>query len=318
VPFLVAWHFPNFEHWKKSACCEGSEPTAPIWKNWYAGQWKDAWDVVEYVAANLDRLRDETLVKTPTCLRLTDGTFYAFEGCSNTSGCCEGSCTHVWNYAQALPYLFPALQRSQREAEYRYSMREDGFVEFRIPLPLGTKPKPDFKFHPCADGQMGAVMQVYREWLVSGDTEWLREIWPLAKRALEFAWKYWDADRDGVMEGLQHNTYDIEYYGPNTMMGSLYLGALRAGEEIAKIVSDDEERRVLHPEGEARRPRGLARTPQRPRRAPRDGRALPLAQIPGRRRLPQRSVARPVVHRDAQPGHTLRAKKRPQGPSRDL
>ncbi len=39
----------------------------------------------------------------------------------------------------------------------------------------------------------------------------------------------WDPDRDGVMEGIQHNTYDIEFHGPNTMMGSFYLGALRAG-----------------------------------------------------------------------------------------
>ena len=50
------------------------------------------------------------------------------------------------------------------------------------------------------------------------------------KASLEYAWRYWDRDRDGVMEGLQHNTYDIEFWGPNTMMGSFYLGALRAGE----------------------------------------------------------------------------------------
>ena len=34
------------------------------------------------------------------------------------------------------------------------------------------------------------------------------------------------------------NTYDINFEGPNTMIGSLYLGALRAGEEMAKIVAD--------------------------------------------------------------------------------
>jgi len=55
---------------------------------------------------------------------------------------------------------------------------------------------------------------------------------------LQFAWKYWDADRDGIMEGMQHNTYDIEFYGPNTMTGSLYLAALRAGEEIAKRLGE--------------------------------------------------------------------------------
>ena len=262
VPFLITWYFPTVEHWEKPACEEGCEGAkSPTWRNWYANQWKDAWDVARYVKERLERLHEETvrfrdalfastlpthvldavssqisILKTPSVLRLEDGTFYGFEGCSNTRGCCPGSCTHVWNYAQALPYLFPELQRSMREADYTYSMADDGFIQFRMPLPLGTKP--DFRFHPAADGQMGGVIQVYREWLVSGDTEWLRGIWPKTKKALEFAWKYWDADRDGLMEGMQHNTYDNEFYGPNTMMGSLYLGALRAAEEMANALGE--------------------------------------------------------------------------------
>jgi non-lysosomal glucosylceramidase len=256
IPFFITWYFPVFVHWRKP---EGQPPAT--WRNHYASLWSDSWHVAAYTAGELPRLHAETklfldtlfestlpthvldavssqvsILKTPTCLRLQDGTFYAFEGCSNTQGCCEGSCTHVWNYAQALPYLFPALQRSQREADWENSMQDDGFVTFRMPLPLGTKAEPSF--HPAADGQMGTVMQAYREWLICGDDEWLQRIWPKAKKALEFAWVYWDADRDGVMEGMQHNTYDIEFYGPNTMMGSLYLGALRAGEEMAKVVGD--------------------------------------------------------------------------------
>jgi len=40
------------------------------------------------------------------------------------------------------------------------------------------------------------------------------------------------------MEGEQHNTYDIEFFGPNTMMTTLYLGALKAGELMALVVGD--------------------------------------------------------------------------------
>ncbi len=202
--------------------------------------------VLDAVSANI------SILKSPTVLRLEDGTFYGFEGCNNASGCCEGSCTHVWNYAQALPFLFPALQRSQREADYKYAMRDDGFIQFRLPLPLGAAP--DFRFHPAADGQMGGVMQVYREWMISGDTEWMKRQWPSARKALEFAWKYWDADRDGVMEGMQHNTYDIEFYGPNTLMETLYLGALLAGERMARACGDDasaDEYRRLFEKGSA-------------------------------------------------------------------
>ena len=274
VPFVVGWHFPNFEHWNKepadgaAGCCgEGGACSAAArgktWKNHYVSVWGDAWEAAVYTAENLERLDSETrlfceklfsstvpsyvldavssqisVLKTPTCLRLQDGTFYGFEGCNNTSGCCEGSCTHVWNYAQALPYLFPGLQRSIAEAHFANSMMEDGFVQFRMPLPLGTRAEPTF--HPAADGQMGCVMQIYREWLISGDRDWLEKVWPDTKGMLEFAWKYWDADRDGVMEGMQHNTYDIEFHGPNTMTGSLYLGALRAGEELAREMGEEE------------------------------------------------------------------------------
>ena len=258
IPFILSWYFPVFErYW-------GKEEPKQAWKNYYATVWKDAWDVALYVALNLNRLWRETklfhdalctstlpthvldavssqlsTLKTHTCIRLEDGTFYGFEGCSNEAGCCEGSCTHVWNYAQALQYLFPNLQRSMLDAHFTNSVEEDGFMTFRMPLPLGVKAKPTF--HPAADGQMGIVLQVYRQWLISGDEAWLKQAWPTVKRILEFAWKYWDADKDGVMEGMQHNTYDIEFYGPNTMTGSLYLAALRAAAEVAHHVGEEEK-----------------------------------------------------------------------------
>jgi hypothetical protein len=47
-----------------------------------------------------------------------------------------------------------------------------------------------------------------------------------------------DGNDDGLVEGQQHNTYDINFYGPNTMVGSLYLAALRAGEEMARESGD--------------------------------------------------------------------------------
>jgi hypothetical protein len=60
------------------------------------------------------------------------------------------------------------------------------------------------------------------------------------RNALEYAWREggWDADRDGVMEGVQHNTYDVEFYGPNPLSGVYYLGALRACEEMARAAGD--------------------------------------------------------------------------------
>jgi uncharacterized protein (DUF608 family) len=85
-------------------------------------------------------------------------------------------------------------------------------------------------------------MKVYRDWKLSGDGPWLRGLWPQVRKALAFAWIKggWDADRDGVMEGCQHNTMDVEYYGPNPQMEIWYLGALRAAGEMAREVGDRE------------------------------------------------------------------------------
>jgi non-lysosomal glucosylceramidase len=68
----------------------------------------------------------------------------------------------------------------------------------------------------------------------------LRRVWPDVKRALSFAWVPggWDANKDGVMEGCQHNTMDIEYFGPNPEIEFWYLGALKAGAAMAKYMKD--------------------------------------------------------------------------------
>ncbi|GIX07287.1 MAG: hypothetical protein KatS3mg115_1690 [Candidatus Poribacteria bacterium] len=258
LPVWMLWYNPIFEkYWDRV------EPK-PTWRNYYATRFESVTAVAEYLARHADRLEAKTrqfqealfsstlpesvldaisanlsILKSPTCLRLEDGTFYAFEGCSPGAGCCEGTCTHVWNYAQALPYLFPQLERSVREADYKINLHEDGHMTFRMPLPLGVIP--DASFHAAADGQLGGVMKVYREWQICGDTEWLRKLWPSVRRALEYAWKYWDPDQDGVMEGVQHNTYDIEFFGPNSMLGSFYLGALRAAEEMARALGEEEQ-----------------------------------------------------------------------------
>ncbi|MEJ2705236.1 MAG: GH116 family glycosyl hydrolase, partial [Sedimentisphaerales bacterium] len=48
-----------------------------------------------------------------------------------------------------------------------------------------------------------------------------------------------DSNGDGLIEDSQHNTFDINFEGPNTFVGSLYLAALRAGEQMAKEMGDE-------------------------------------------------------------------------------
>jgi hypothetical protein len=83
-------------------------------------------------------------------------------------------------------------------------------------------------------------MKMYRDWQLSGDDVLLETLWPNVKKALEFCWIKggWDADKDGVMEGCQHNTMDVEYFGPNPQMELWYLGALKAGSKMASYLGD--------------------------------------------------------------------------------
>ena len=187
-------------------------------------------EVVEAVAANL------TILKSPTVLRQTDGRLWCWEGCSDERGCCAGSCTHVWNYAQAISHLFPALERSLRETEFYESQSSEGHQQFRSALPIRPIAH---TYHAASDGQLGGIMKVYREWRISGDTAWLRRFWPSVKMSLEYCIRTWDPRGRGVLEEPHHNTYDIEFWGPDGMCTSFYLGALTAAAEMGGALGED-------------------------------------------------------------------------------
>ncbi len=87
---------------------------------------------------------------------------------------------------------------------------------------------------------MGTIVRLYREWRLTGDEQFLRELWPAASKALDFAFDYWDSDKDFVLDSQQHNTYDIEFYGPNSLCNSMFFAALKAGAEMAEHVGDAE------------------------------------------------------------------------------
>lgn len=256
ISFLLAWYFPVREnYWNDEKEVKGQKL-----RNYYGTRFQSAWEVGSHTISRLKELEEKTrtfddifystnlpgyvletvssqaaIIRTNTCMLLDGKQFFAFEGCDDNAGCCPMNCAHVWNYEQALAFLYPELERSMRHTDYTYDMRSDDSMAFRTLVPVG---RAQWDFRPAADGQMGTIMKLYREWQISGDDDFLRQLWPAAKRALEFSWTHWDADKDGLFEGQQHNTYDIEFYGPNPMMSTLYQGALRAGELMATAMGD--------------------------------------------------------------------------------
>jgi len=242
---------------QKCAC------TSTYHEPWYAGRFSSIGEVADYWEKNRERLRSAsamfrdafydstlpaevieaaaanlTILKSPTVLRQTDGRMWCFEGCCDSRGCCHGSCTHVWNYAQAVPHLFPELERSLRSTEFNESQNEEGHQTFRSALPIRPVAH---TYHAASDGQLGGIMKVYREWRISGDTGWLEEIWPKVKQSLNYCIRTWDPRGVGVLEEPHHNTYDIEYWGPDGHCSSFYLGALAAAAEMGTALGEDDD-----------------------------------------------------------------------------
>ena len=127
--------------------------------------------------------------------------------------------------------MLTSLERTLRETEFRVSQNTEGHQNFRVNLPISAPPH---NFHAAADGQLGGIMKVYREWRISGDTQWMKDLFPAVKKSLDYCIRTWDPLHKGYLEEPHHNTYDIEFWGPDGMCTSFYLGALTAFIEMGK------------------------------------------------------------------------------------
>ncbi len=280
IRFVLAWNTPiQYNYW---APFKDENDKDVTWKNYYATQFKNSHATAEYGLLHFDELFSKTkrfteslqnsslpdfvidaisanlsVLKSPTVLRLEDGSFWGWEGVHDRIGLCEGSCQHVWNYAYALPFLFPNLERSMRENTMVHGTYEHGKTTFRIPLPLGRRLEKSFR--ACVDGQMGEVIKCYREWKISGDDEWLRKHADSIFSMLEYAWSdsnldAWDANCDGVLEGRQHHTLDTELFGENSWLQGFYSLALDCAAQIADALGEKDRAkkyRKLYTQGKA-------------------------------------------------------------------
>ncbi|MCD6338772.1 MAG: hypothetical protein J7M29_05260 [Verrucomicrobia bacterium] len=243
VDAFIAWRFPNFYSRGNGNARVG---------HYYATRFRSALDAARYVARHWDRLTGETrrwvetwydstlpywfldrtlanvsTLATATCYRFADGRFWAWEGI----GCCPGTCTHVWHYAQGPGRLFPELERLQRErVDFGVALHPDGGIGMRAGLRGANE--------PAHDGQCGRILGALREHQMSDDDAFLRRLWPKIKLAIEYMIRK-DGNGNGIVEGPQPNTLDAAWHGKISFLASLYLAALRAGEAMAREVGDN-------------------------------------------------------------------------------
>lgn len=239
VRFAAAWRYPNLYRDDQrvgrvyeSNSSSSAEFATSLLRNPSRIGAGEAWVQAFYDSTLprwlLDRVGSTvSILATNTCQWWKNGRFWGWEGV----GCCHGTCGHVWNYAQAMARLFPELERSVRSMQdfaEGVGLQENGAIGFRgegWSLWAG-------------DSQGGYILKAYREHLISEDDKFLRDVWPRVKRATRFLIEQ-DANGDGIIEGRQHQTYDQDYFGANTFVGSLYLGALRAAEAMATLMGDN-------------------------------------------------------------------------------
>ncbi|MBQ0110405.1 MAG: hypothetical protein KBS41_00550, partial [Oscillospiraceae bacterium] len=272
VRLVLSWHVPYcVRYWEGATEEERKKWNDLAWKNYYTKRFKNSVESAVYAVKNFETLLEKTqrftdilhsstlpsevidaasstlsVLKTPTVLRLEDGSFYGWEGTHEKVGSCEGTCQHVWNYAYALCFLFPKLERSIRENEFIHCTDGDGKTSFRMLIPFEHHAPWDFI--PCLDGQMGCLFKSYREWLISGDNEWLKKWYPTLKKIMDFTFSEkniccWDSNMDGVLEGRQHHTLDMELFGPSSWLEGMYLCALKAMERMAKALGEEADSR---------------------------------------------------------------------------
>ena len=283
IEVLADFEGKDYGDWKPTGqesqcaqCCPGGTcPTIPAtYTPWYTTQFESIEDVVRTFERRYSELRTRsqvfadtfygttlppelveaaaanlTILKSPTVLRQHDGRLWCWEGCCDDHGCCAGSCTHVWNYAQAICHLFPSLERGLRQNEFFEGQSPEGQQAFRGNLPIS----PGGGSFDASDGQLGGIMKAHREWRVSGDRQWLERFWPRIRKSMDYMIAKWDPRHTGLLEESHHNTYDINYYGPDGHCGSFYLGALAAMVHMGKALGDDvSEYEALLKKGAAR------------------------------------------------------------------
>ncbi|MGS2722304.1 GH116 family glycosyl-hydrolase [Porticoccus sp. GXU_MW_L64] len=265
VKFAISWYFPKYSGGYVFHSTMESLPDLEKLRRHYAAQFESSLAVIEYLAENFADLSSKTrlwtdtwydsslphwfldriflntsTLATQTCHWFDTGRFWAWEGVD----CCQGTCQHVWQYAQTISRLFPAFERSLREdIDFGIAFCEDGSIEYRADCNIGgdvdMKSENNADAFFAADGQLGTIIRVYREHSMCADSGFLTRIWPKVKKSMEFMMTL-DKNEDGLLDDPQFNTLDTSWHGEIPWISSLFLAGLAACKQMATEMGDSE------------------------------------------------------------------------------
>ena len=248
VRFVLGWYFPDYNQ-KDYGGMLKIQDFARL-RRQYAQRFASAGDVVRMIAERWDELAETTLtwnrtwydstlpywlldrafisldcLASQTCHWFDNGRFWGWEGVD----CCEGTCTHVWQYAQGLARIFPEIERDLRQrVDFGLSFNDASGV-------IGHRG--EIHRTPAVDGQAGTILRALREHRMSKDGAFLTAIWPRIKKAFGYLERL-DTNGDSLLDANQPHTLDAAWAGEIAWISSLYLAAAQACVEMANEMND--------------------------------------------------------------------------------
>ncbi|MBN8859035.1 MAG: hypothetical protein J0H29_11645 [Sphingobacteriales bacterium] len=242
--YIISWHF---DHPLSKRLDKLSETKGGYY---YGKRFKDAHEAGAYIAQNFKELYTQTLLwqetyydstlpfwflertllnigtlATANTYRFADDRFWGWEGVN----ACEGTCTHVWQYAQAMGRIFPSLERDARQrTDLGIALQENGGIIFRA----------EYETRPAIDGQAGTILRIYREHQMSSDDGFLRNNWSNIKKAVSFMLSQ-DKNGDGMTDTPMENTLDAVWEGEIAWIAGLCIAAAKAAQLMAEEMRDE-------------------------------------------------------------------------------
>lgn len=246
VTFVLAWHFPNhydntpkrnwlghqYAHWFADSDAVVRDVAANH-AQWYAAT-KSFQDSL-YASTMPLKVADAINAQLTTFAKETwwteDGTWAVWEG----MGCCGLQTLDVGFYGSTpIALFFPEQEKIAMRLSARHQNAEGKMPHF---FP-GNFETPDA--WDKIDLMPKFTLMVYRDYLWSGDLDYLKEMWPVIKRAMAYDQrsdqnKDWLPDDHGADE--TYDTWEME--GTTSYVSSIWLAGLAASIRMAEIVGDD-------------------------------------------------------------------------------
>ncbi|MGE5557280.1 MAG: GH116 family glycosyl hydrolase [Bacillota bacterium] len=251
--FGLSWFFPNHRSVRGTR-------VGHAYENWFS----NSAEVAEYMIVNRTKLLKESLLLPETVMAsglpdsfklslldqlntLTKSTHFIKNGrigLQEGHGCCSFNTVDVDHYSSyALALLFPELRKKILEMHTELAHPENGKIHHGLPGTVEEVPAGGTDGYSRWDVCCQYALQVYRDTKWAGDPAALKACWPAVKKAVKLVSEldFYGIGLPYIEGGITYDHWDMR--GVVGFMAGVYLAALLAVEDMAKVLGDAETER---------------------------------------------------------------------------